>query len=205
MAARVQLSLAAALTLVALALGGVLVFRSDGSEEGRANASAVGPTGWAGSLAPPGIRAADFRLTDQDGKPVSLRDYRGRTTIVTFQYATCEDTCPILTSQIKAALDDLGRDVPVLAISVDPENDTPLNARRFLLKQKVTGRMRFLRGTRAELEPVWKAYGIQEQGKDFEHSAYVLVLDGEGRRRVSFPYSALTPEGLAHDLRKLGA
>jgi protein SCO1/2 len=65
--------------------------------------------------------------------------------------------------------------------------------------------MRFLLGTRAQLAPVWKAYGIQPQGNGFEHSAYVLLIDRHGRQRVSFPVDQLTPEGLTHDIRKLEA
>ena len=90
-------------------------------------------------------------------------------------------------------------------MSVDPANDSPVNAKRFLLEQKLTGRMRFLLGSRAQLQPIWKAYGIQPQGDGFEHSAYVLLIDKQGRQRIGFPIDHLTPEGLAHDIRKLEA
>jgi protein SCO1/2 len=88
-------------------------------------------------------------------------------------------------------------------VSVDPKNDTPDRAKRFLLRHSLTGRMRFLLGTRSELAPVWKAYGIQSQGAAFDHSAYVLLIDGRGRQRIGFPLNQLTPEGLAHDVRLL--
>jgi protein SCO1/2 len=65
--------------------------------------------------------------------------------------------------------------------------------------------MRFLLGTRAELAPVWKAYGIQPQGADFDHSAYVLLIDRQGRQRIGFPVHQLTPDALAHDIRQLQA
>jgi protein SCO1 len=120
-------------------------------------------------------------------------------------YSTCRDTCPLTAQQIRGALDDLGHDVPTLAISVDPRNDTELNARRFLVRQGLRGRMRFLLGTRAQLAPVWKAYGIRPQGAGFEHSAYVLIVDRRGVQRVGWPVDHLTPEGLAHDLRALRA
>ena len=75
--------------------------------------------------------------------------YRGRTVVMTFVYSTCEDTCPAQVQSIRGALDRLGRDVPVLAVSVDPRNDTPARARRFLLEQHMTGRVRFVLGSRA--------------------------------------------------------
>jgi protein SCO1/2 len=159
---------------------------------------------FAGALRPPEARAPDFALRDQDGKPVSMRQYRGRTVVMTFVYSTCEDTCPAQIQSIRGALDKLGRDVPVLAVSVDPRNDTRDRARRFLLEQHVTGRVRFVLGSERELTPVWRGYGIAPQRGSLDHSAYVVVVDGEGRQRIGFPHSQLTPEGLAADLRRLG-
>jgi protein SCO1/2 len=50
------------------------------------------------------------------------------------------------------------------------------------------------------------AYGIQPQGRGkeaFDHSAYVLLIDRQGRQRIGHPVSQLRPEGLAHDVRVL--
>jgi protein SCO1/2 len=65
--------------------------------------------------------------------------------------------------------------------------------------------MRFLLGTRAQLQPVWKAYGIRPQGKGFEHTARVVLIDKRGRQRVAFPVDQLVDSDLAHDIRKLEA
>jgi protein SCO1/2 len=192
---RLSLMLAATLLLVAALAVVLLTGRSD----------SAGGAELEGSLRPPAIPPADFALRDQDGRMVRLADLRGRPAIVTFMYSTCRDTCPVQAQQIRIALDALRTPVPAVAISVDPANDTPLNARRFLAKQSLTGRMRFLLGTRAQLAPLWKAYGIQPQGKDFDHSAYLVLLDRRGRQRVGWPVDQLRPEGLAHDLRLLGA
>src|ERR671935_1445627 len=102
------------------------------------------------------------------------------------------------------ALDDRGHGVPALAVSVDPAHDTRDSAEAFLVKRGLSaGRMHFLLGTRAELQPIWHAYGIQPQGKGFEHTARVLVLDRHGRQRVAFPSEQLVDRDLAHDIRKL--
>jgi protein SCO1 len=158
---------------------------------------------FAGAVRPPGARAPDFRLRDQDGKPVAMADYRGKTVVMTFVYSTCKDTCPAQVQSIRGALDKLGHDVPVLAVSVDPKQDTPARAKAFLLKQHVTGRVRYVLGSQAELAPVWRGYGIAPQRGSLDHSAYVVVVDKTGRQRLGFPHSELTPEGLASDLRRL--
>lgn len=182
-------------------LGVALAARDD--ENSAARLELVG--GWAGARRPAGIPPRDFRLRDQDGRTASLAAYRGAPVVLTFMYSTCEDTCPEQAQTIRAALGELDRNVPVLAVSVDPANDTDSRAKAFLLKQRLTGRMRFLLGTRAELRPVWSAYGIRPQGAGFEHSAYVLLVDARGRQRIAFPASKLTSAGLAHDLRRLSA
>lgn len=204
MAARIQLTLAAALALVAIVLGVVLLTGGDG----KAGGFSVNPTGFAGAVRPPHIPAKPLSLRDQDGRRVTLAQYRGQVVILTFLYTTCQDTCPVTASTIKGALDDLGsRAVPALAVSVDPRNDTTDLAKRFLLKQTLTGRMRFLLGTRAQLAPVWSAYGVQPQlggtAEAAQHSVSVVLVDKTGRQRIGFDYDVLTPEGIAHDVRML--
>jgi protein SCO1/2 len=194
---RLALMVAASLALIG-ALGVALLARPGDDPELQAG-------GFAGSLRP-AIPPQDFTLRDETGRRVSLADFRGQVTVLTFLYSTCEDTCPVTATTIRGALDDLGHDVPALAVSVDPANDTERSARRFLSQRRLSGgRMRFLLGDRAQLAPVWKAYGIQPQSEDFEHSAYVLLIDPSGRQRVSFPVARLTPEGLVHDIRALEA
>jgi len=186
--------------LCAIAAAGIALVLLLGPVRG-SSAPAPDAAGYEGALRPPGIPVRDFTLRDQDGRLVSLSALRGRPAILTFLYSTCRTECPLTTQQIRGALDDTGQALPVLAVSVDPKGDTPARARRFLVEQRMDGRMRFLLGTRARLRPIWKAYGIQPQGRGFEHSAYVFVLDPTGRQCVSFPISHLTPEALAHDLR----
>jgi protein SCO1/2 len=191
---RVQLALALVATFAVVAAG-VAVFAGE---------SAPAPSDTPrGALRPPGIPPADFRLTDQEGRPATLADVRGKVAVVTFLYTTCEDTCPLTAQQVRAALDDLGHDVPVLAFAVDPPRDTPARARRFVQEQKMTGRMRFLTGPREELRRQWRAYGIRPQGDGFEHTAHVVLLDRRGVQRIGFPVEKLTPEALAHDVALL--
>ncbi len=197
---RSRLAIAIATLLACAAAGAVgVLLASDAGDAAPAREAA-----FAGALRPPGANAPAFRLTDQAGRPASMAQYRGSPVVMTFLYSTCRDTCPLQVQSIRGALDRLGADVPVLGVSVDPSGDTPARARRFLLEQRMTGRMRFLLGTRAALAPVWRGYGIAPQQGSLDHSAYVVLVDGRGRQRIGFPADQLTPEGLAHDLRALG-
>jgi protein SCO1/2 len=166
-----------------------------------AGESRLEPRPYQGYVRPSGATVPDFALTSQDGERVGRAE---GVAVYAFIYSHCRDTCPLEVQQIRGALDDLGRDVPVLGVSVDPANDTPGSAKAFLSKQFMTGRMEFLLGSRAELEPVWKAFGIAPQTDGREHSAGIVIVDGE-HQRVGFPADKLTVEDLAADLRRLGA
>ena len=86
----------------------------------------LGPAGASCSTASPArcgrpsIPPEDFALRDQDGDMASLHQYRGQPVILTFMYSTCQNTCPLMADQIRGAMNDLGHDVPALAVSVDP-------------------------------------------------------------------------------------
>ena len=192
-----RLTLIVALGLLFAAVAGMVAFQ--GGEE-----TAGSATGFEGAIRPPDLRAEPLDgLRDEDGRPLSLTRFKGQVVVVTFLYTTCEDTCPLTAQQIRGALDDLGTDVPVVAVSVDPANDDAKNARRFLVEQQMIGRMHFALGDAQALERQWSAYGIAPQRDGKEHSAYVVLVDGEGVQRIGWPVDQLTPEGLAHDIRAL--
>ncbi|MBA2505401.1 MAG: SCO family protein [Thermoleophilaceae bacterium] len=158
---------------------------------------------FAGAKLPDGVRAPDFALEDENGDPIAMKDFRGKPVIVTFLYSSCEDTCPGQAQQVKAALDELGHDVPALAVSVDPENDTPRSAQKFNLEQRVTGRIRWVLGDKADLKKVHKGFFIQAQTKNLDHQARIVLIDRDGFQRVGYPLQQVTPERMAGDLKIL--
>lgn len=194
----------ASLALVGLAA--VLIAGADGPVASESEPAARSGSPFEGALMPRDVPAPDFSLTDQDGKRITMREYRGRPVVVTFLYSTCEDTCPLEAQQIRAALDELAEDdleVPALAVSVDPTQDTEGSARRFTFEQRMPGRLRWVLGSRAELEPVWRGFFVQEQSEESEHQARVVLVDAAGRQRVGYPGQELTPDMIEHDVRVL--
>ena len=187
-----------ALLLVGVFALGAIVLAASGRDSDDGS-----PNTFEGALMPEGVRAPDFRLRNQDGEEISMRSLRGRPVVVTFLYTTCRDSCPIQAQTVRGALDQLGHDVPALAIAVDPPRDTPERAQVFLSKQRATGRMDFVLGTRVELQPLWKGFAIRPQSVTEEHQARLTLVDTRGFQRVGYPGSEATPERLAHDLRLL--
>jgi len=197
-------------TVGTLSLGGVLLaaltLRARAQVQLTApSAVVIDPRGteFAGGILPEGFRAPDFSLQNQDGEPISMRDFRGGPAIVTFLYSRCEESCPPQAQQIRGALDRLGSDVPTIAVSVDPEDDTPASARRFLVEQRMIGRMDWALGSRPEMEALWRRWAIQPQLAGVDHQALIMLVDREGFARVSFTLEQATPERIAHDVRVL--
>ena len=116
-----------------------------------------------------------------------MRSLRGKPVVVTFLYTHCEDTCPVQAQTVRGALDQLGHDVPAIAVAVDPPRDTEASARAFLSEQRALGRIDFLLGTRAELKPVWDGFHIAPQKAKSEHQARFTLVDARGYQRVGFP------------------
>jgi protein SCO1 len=206
-AALARVAVAVAVAALAVTLAGC----SSGSTSA-SSSSAPSPTpsaegsGFDGAAIPAGAPARDFTLRDQSGRRVSLSAYRGQAVILAFPYSTCAGACVVIAQQIRGALDELDRPVPVLFVSADPRADMPANVRRFLQRVSLGGRVHYLTGSSATLAPIWRAYHVKPASAGraaFDRFASVSLLDRRGRLRVLYQLEQLTPEALAHDLRKL--
>jgi protein SCO1/2 len=170
------------------------------------SAAPLSPGGFSGAELPEPVAAPPISLTDQYGRAVSLGDFRGKPVIVAFLYSNCGGPCTLIAQQIRGALDELPRPVPVLIVSADPAGDTPRSIRRFLAATSLSGRVYYLTGSPAALGEVWRAYKIKPAAAGaaaFASHATVLLIDPEGRERVVYGPEQLTPEALAHDVGRL--
>ncbi|MGI8505246.1 MAG: SCO family protein [Solirubrobacteraceae bacterium] len=204
MAASATVQRALMLVLVALLVTIGVILLTDQASQGPPTATAssefIGPT------MPPGLRAANFSLSDQDGRRVTLSRYRGHVVVLTFIHSLCHDTCPFMVEQIKGALNQLphdGRGVPAIGVSVDPSEDTIARRRTFLTRHEMLGRMAFVSGPLRAMRRVWHAYAVEPVTPKVDHSTFVFLIDKRGLERVGFAADQLTPEGLAHDIRAL--
>lgn len=157
-----------------------------------------------GALLPAGVRAPAFDLRDQNGKAVTMAQFRGRPVIATFLYSHCKDTCPVEARLLNQAVTELGKPhATVLAFSVDPAHDTRASVNAFLRKEKITVPFRWMLGTKAELEPIWKGYAVTPQTAEAEHMARIVLIDKKGMQRIGYPLDQTTPDRIAHDMRLL--
>ena len=196
-------TLAAAIAVVAILVG------TSGSSSSRTS-TAGAASGFDGAALPPGVKAENFTLTDQNGRRVSLSDYRGQVVVVAFLYSTCGETCIVIAQQIRGALDDLddlderhSHPPAVLIVSADPATDTRAHVARFLSEVSLSGRVRFLTGAPSQLRQLWRSYDVTPASAGaaaFDRVASVLLIDARGNKRVLFESEQLTPESLSHDI-----
>src|SRR5438309_7878889 len=155
--------------------------------------------------------APDFTLTDGiTGKAFTLSAQQGRVAVVSFLYTHCPDVCPLTAEgfkQAQRALTDDERDrVIFVAVSVDPQKDTPEAVQAFARDHGLTRNFAFLVGGAAQLQAVWAAYGIRiEPDPTFiGHSDAIYLVDKRGRARV-LTHSDIRPQDLVTDLKLLAA
>src|ERR1700692_925382 len=148
-------------------------------------------TGRAPSPVGPAVAAVGgpFHLEDQNGKPVSDQDLKGRPFLVFFGFTHCPDICPTTLFEISQLLRTLGPDADrtgALFITVDPERDTPA-----VIKDSLSSfdpHLRGLTGDPAAVGAAIKAYRVYakkvplDKGDyTMDHTAVVYLMDKDGR------------------------
>ena len=155
--------------------------------------------------------APEFALTSQDGNRVALADLRGKVLAVTFIYATCKDTCPILTAKMTVIQRKLGADfgarVRFASITVEPEVDTPavLKAYADAHGADLAG-WSFLTGASAEIQGVVRRYGAfarRLKPGDVDHLFLTSLIDRKGMLRVQYLGYRFDPDEMLRDLKAL--
>jgi protein SCO1 len=183
-------------------------------------ASAVGSRrpGFHGQVLDPPRPALDFTLTDQSNRPVQLASLHGQVVVLTFLYTTCVDVCPLVAAKLHEVTDLLGSrraEVAVVAVTVDPERDTPAAMTEFSKRWAMLDRWRFLTGTERQLETIWQYYWAGHVRREIPgatatakpshaigHGSPVHVFDRAGRIRVVYD-ADFKPADLTHDIEAL--
>ena len=160
-----------------------------------------------GGVITPPDRAQPIALHDAHGRAFTLAGQRGRWTLVTFLYTHCPDVCPLIASNLNTVLRASGPNAKlgVLAVSVDPQGDTPAAVRAYERRMHLAPNFHYLVGTRAQLQPVWAAWHVLAVRSDphlIDHVSYVALVDPQGRRRVLYD-SQVQAQQVLHDLRLL--
>jgi protein SCO1 len=149
----------------------------------------------------------DTKLLDQDGREVRFYTdaLRGKIVLISFIYTNCTDICPTLMhnlSDVQEALGDrFGKDVFFVSITVDPEDDTPEELKRYGERYNARPGWTFLTGPKKDLDAVIKRFG--EFQDDFEDHSMTFVLGDVKNARWSKIRGDLPPEAVLPRIRDL--
>jgi protein SCO1/2 len=149
------------------------------------------------------------------GTTTTLGAFRGKYIVMAPFLTLCQDECPLVTGAFIALQRDvaaagLSKKVVFMEITVDPGRDTP--ARLAAYSQRFGADWTLLTGTPADLDALWKHFGISVQivpeaqppkidwytGKpltyDVDHTDGYILIDRSGRER----FSDSNPPHLSH-------
>ncbi len=156
-------------------------------------------------------KAPGFVLRAQDGAEVALYQFRGKVVAVTFIFASCSATCPILTAKMAAVQDRLGSDfgskVAFLSITVDPEHDNSDVLKRYATAFGADpAGWKFLTGSTDAIREVERGYGVfasRAPGRELDHTNLISLVDRAGMLRVQYLGVRFDPDELHRDLVSL--
>ncbi|MDF3935211.1 SCO family protein [Pseudomonas citronellolis] len=155
------------------------------------------------------VAFVDQPLLDQDGRSVDLRrDLVGeRIVVMGFVYTSCTTVCPLVSSimgKLQARLgDQVGREVSLVSISVDPQRDTPQRLLDYSRRYHAGPGWRWLTGEPVAVDDTLKALGAWSA--DYEsHPPLIMVGDGRSDRWTRF-YGFTDPAVLQAKVAELQA
>jgi protein SCO1 len=191
--------------LLAGAVGGVVLHRLRATHSvpvaSLPSHALAGDMTWAAGRRP----APPFTLRDQSNRLVSLSSRRGRVVLLTFMDSRCKLLCTLQGPAVAQVLHRaaLHRPVSLMVVSVNPWEDTAQSSAEAAARYGFAGDWHWLRGTPAQLRPVWQAYGIgvERASDDVNHSTAVYLIDKRGFERAGFNF----PFPSAKVVRDLGA
>jgi protein SCO1 len=156
--------------------------------------------------------AKDFALTDFNGQPRSLKDYKGKIVVMFFGYTQCPDVCPTSMTELVAVKKLLGPDgdkLQGLFVTIDPERDTPEMLKAYMANfdPSFVGLYADTPEKLAAVAKEYKVYYKKVAGKTptsytMDHSAGSYVYDTQGNLRLYARYGS-GAGALAADIKLL--
>ena len=182
-------------------LTGILTACNSAAEQNKFSATDISGANFAQTL----------NLTDHNGKPRTLVDFKGKVIAVFFGYTHCPDVCPTTMADMKQVMKLLGShadELQVLFVTLDPERDTKEVLAQFVpaFDKRFIG----MYGTKAEIEKATADFKIfaskvensGRSGYTIDHSAGVYLFDKTGKIRLYVAYGE-KPAVIAADIKKL--
>jgi protein SCO1/2 len=181
-------------------------FESEPTEAGRLTFihRTLDPTAVA-KIVPVGQLVPDFTLVDQAQKPTHLEQFRGKIVALTFAYSRCPNPnyCFRLSnnlSQLSRRFHDrAGRDLVLMTIVIDPDNDRGKALERYADTWKADPETwHFLTGNLTDIRAIAERFGMNfwnDEGS-WTHSFHTVVIDRDGKLAANLEGNQFTAQQL---------
>jgi cytochrome oxidase Cu insertion factor (SCO1/SenC/PrrC family)/thiol-disulfide isomerase/thioredoxin len=182
-------SLSLTLTAAVLFVAGIIYAASPGQQPPPTAALSDNPVLDSGtSLDRP---ARNFTLTDQFGRSVSLRSFRGKVVILGFNDSECTTMCPLTTTAMldaKAMLGQAGRQVQLLGVDANPKATSIDDVLSYSEVHGMVHAWDFLTGSLPQLKQVWHDYsvGVEIDHNLVDHDPAIFVISRSGQIKKLF-------------------
>ncbi len=131
-------------------------------------------------------KVEDFKLTNQDNKTITLADLKNQVWVADFVFTTCGGICPMMSKSMSAINQGFAKykDVRMVSISVNPENDTPEALKAYSKKYQANDQWIFLTGPRDDIQKLaTESFKVGDIKDIVFHSALFVLVDRRGRIR----------------------
>ena len=191
--------------LVALLAALAVLATVDKGQSSPASSSVPAPLATGTALSQP-RKVPPIALIDEQGKPFSLSQWRGKWVVLAPSLTLCHEVCPMttgalaqLTNEIRRA--GLGGQVVVAEATVDPWRDSPPRLRAY--RQLTGANFPLLTGTQAQIHQLWKFFGVyyarvpqdnppdedwlthKPETFDIQHTDGLFFIDPAGQERIA--------------------
>ena len=156
----------------------------------------------------------DFTLTDENGRPMRLSDFRGRAVVVTFVYTRCPlpNFCPLMSKNFAALQERLSKAMPgkyhLLSVTIDPRFDTPEVLKRYAAFYKADEKSwSFATGTEDQINAVTSTFGLvhEPEGGTISHNLRTALIGPDGRLVHLWKSNVWTPYEVQRMLEDSGS
>ena len=161
----------------------------------------------------------DFTLVNQNGKKISIKDYRGKALLVTFIFTRCPlpDYCPLMSSNF-AEIDKALQKEPalyakthLLSVSFDSAYDTPAVLRSYgaAYTEKYSDEKfehwEFASGSAEEVMAITKFFGLKYEAKSDQivHSLVTAIVSPDGKVAKIYSFNDWKPTDVLNDLHNM--
>jgi protein SCO1 len=180
--------------------------------------SATAPAMPGAQMAKPGDEVPNFTLRNQDNRDIHLKDYRGKTLLLTFIYTRCPvpDYCTLMSDNFAQIDRALGQDpelygkTHLLSISIDPEYDTPKVLRSYgaahteRYQNETFAHWEFAGGTKEQVKEIAQFFGLTyfPEKDQIIHALRTVIIDPHGKVAKIYGGNDWKPEDVVAEIRK---